>query len=369
MGTDNMRIAYCGKGVSMHDIKRLRILADRLGHEVHLVSYHSGALKDVEGIVVHHISLPDARFGFPLASILTPWLIRRIKPDVVVGSYLVTYGFLAALANTYPLLQIAWGSDILVEPYRNKVFARMVRFALQKANMVLVDSLAGKKSAIRLGCIEDQVLVAPVGIDTATFRPRDGSLVRTHLGWDKNVVVTCTRDHEPVYGIEYLINAIPHVLDVCPNARFLFLSAGSLTAKFKQMAAELDIGNAVKFMGMVQNQAVAEYLAASDIYVSPALSDGTSVALMEAMACGLPVLVTDWTTNMEWVTDGENGIVLPRRDSCSIANGLVSLIQCPSLRKKFGNVNCGLASDRISLEHYARVLEQSLNSVVRERAS
>ena len=59
------------------------------------------------------------------------------------------------------------------------------------------------------------------------------------------------------------------------------------------------------------------YLNAADIYVSTSLSDGTSLSLLEAMACSLPVVVTDIPANKEWITDGHNGFLCCRKNRVS----------------------------------------------------
>lgn len=88
------------------------------------------------------------------------------------------------------------------------------------------------------------------------------------------------------------------------------------------------------------------YLNASDLYVSSSLSDGTSLSLLEAMACGLPVVVTDVPAILEWVADGENGLVVPRQSIEELAEAIVHLLENEDLAIEMGNKNLVIAKER-----------------------
>lgn len=75
----------------------------------------------------------------------------------------------------------------------------------------------------------------------------------------------------------------------------------------------------------------------------PLLSDTTSVSLLEAMACELPVVVTDLEGNREWIKDGENGFLFPKGDFRTLADKILLLLRDEDVRKKFGVVNKTMA--------------------------
>ena len=106
------------------------------------------------------------------------------------------------------------------------------------------------------------------------------------------------------------------------------------------------------------------YLADSDLYVSSSLSDGTSVCLLEAMAAGLPVVVTDVEAILEWVTDGENGLVVPRKDPAALAEAICAMLGDSDLRDTFGRNNYRIAKERASWDDNARILEDSINHCI-----
>ena len=363
-----IKICYVNKGISVHDQKFLRYFADKKEFDVHLLSYYGKKLPDIDGLTMHQIPIPAPELAYPIACIMTPILIRKIKPDIIIGNYLLTYGFYAALAHYHPLLQIAWGSDVLTDPTKNRVYRQIVKYSLKHADLVTIDCEIGKKAIVELGYPAENIVVVPCGVDFNKFNPHvNGKNIRKNLGWQENLIVVCTRQHQPVYGMEYLINAIPFIIKREPTIRFLLIGSGPLTEDLKEMVKNMKIENYVKFTGMIPNAELPKYLAASDLYVSSSLSDGTSVCLLEAMAFGLPVVVTNVDAILEWITDGENGLVVPKKNPVALANAICTLVEEANLREIFGKRNYKIAKDRASLEEYVQKLEEIYHMLLGEQ--
>jgi glycosyltransferase involved in cell wall biosynthesis len=153
------------------------------------------------------------------------------------------------------------------------------------------------------------------------------------------------------------MRAIPKVLKEVPNAMFLFCGSGPLENEMIETARNYGISSHVYFAGNVANEELPRFLNSADIYVSGSLYDGTSVSLLEAMACGLPVVVTDVPAILEWVQDGKNGSVVPRRDSSTLARRIVELANDSTLRKTFSRENLAIAKKRADWEKNLDILE------------
>ena len=362
-----MKICYVNKGISVHDQKFLRYFADKKKEfDVHLLSYYGKKLPDINGLAIHQIPVPSPELAFPIACIMTPILIRKIKPDIIIGNYLLTYGFYAALAHYHPLLQIAWGSDVLIAP-KSRVYRQIVKYSLKHADLVTVDCEIGKKAIVKLGYTAGKIVVVPCGVDFNKFNLHvNGKNIRKNLDWQDNLVVVCTRQHYPLYSVEHLIKTIPCVIKREPSARFLLIGSGPLTDNLKKMVKDLKMEKYVKFTGLIPNEEIPKYLAASDLYVSSSLSDGTSVCLLEAMACGLPVVVTDVGAILEWITDGENGLVVPKKNPAALAEAICALLKDDNLRKTFGRRNYKIARERASWEEYVKILEEIYHMLLEE---
>lgn len=241
--------------------------------------------------------------------------ISKLNADVIIGCWATTYGVYAAFSNHHPFVLFVWGSDVLRFP-KFVIFRVLVKYALEKADVVVVDCDLQRRAVIRLGCRSSKILVFP-WYDPSGFATeiKRKSEVRAELGFSEDdLVIISTRRHNPIYGVSYLIEAIPLILKREPRAKFLILGEGRLTSQFqKRTMKQIDEGS-VKFLGNVPHKDVAKYLSISDIYISTSLSDGTSASLLEAMTCSLPPVVTDIPANKEWIIDGWNGCLIPTRN-------------------------------------------------------
>lgn len=260
--------------------------------------------------------------------------LKRIKPDVLLGCVATKYGFYSALSGFKPFILIIWGSDILIAPKRFFLFRLMVKFTLKKANAVIVDSEVQRNAAIQLGCDPRKILKFP-WFDLESVRVKTSrSETREELGWRKNPIIICLRRHDWIWGVQYFIEAIPHVISAIPESRFLILGKGQLSDTFKQRVKELKLQKCVKFLGQVSREDAITYLNAADVYVSTSLSDGTSASLLEAMTLGVAPIVTNISGNVEWIKNGWNGYLVPVKDSQRLAETIVMLVKNKELRQK-----------------------------------
>jgi glycosyltransferase involved in cell wall biosynthesis len=93
-------------------------------------------------------------------------------------------------------------------------------------------------------------------------------------------------------------------------------------------------------VGFIPNDELPQYLTASDVYVSTSPYDaGIAASTAEAMACELPVIVTDVAENKKWVEDGVNGFVVPVKDPKSLAKKIICLLENETVRRRFGKIS------------------------------
>jgi glycosyltransferase involved in cell wall biosynthesis len=352
-------------GVNVHDFRFLFSLAKRK-HEVHLVSFFHEELSaslEKNGIFVHHVKLPSMRSSLYANYIISPLLFRRmvtkLKPDIVHSGWLQSYGFYSAFADYHPILSMPWGTDIFLWPKKSTILKAITRFTLSRADMITCDCEQVKKDILELVDFPpERIIVFPWGIDLKIFNPSSGDGgIRKKLGWDDKPVFVHTRKLLDLYGVRYVMRAIPKVLKEVPNAMFLFCGSGPLENEMIETARNYGISSHVYFAGNVANEELPRFLNSADIYVSGSLYDGTSVSLLEAMACGLPVVVTDVPAILEWVQDGKNGSVVPRRDSSTLARRIVELANDSTLRKTFSRENLAIAKKRADWEKNLDILE------------
>jgi glycosyltransferase involved in cell wall biosynthesis len=204
--------------------------------------------------------------------------------------------------------------------------------------MITCDALHMRDEVMHFGVPAERIHIINFGIDSERFSPRPPShAIRAANDLGEAPAVISMRNFEPVYDIPTLLKAVPRVLDQHPNTRFMLVGRGTLEIELKALASQLGIDDAVRFVGFVPNDQLPDTLCSLDVYVSTSLSDaGIAASTAEAMACGLPVVVSDSGENDRWIKDGENGYLVPVNQSDALADRLNRLLGDPELRRRFG---------------------------------
>ena len=139
---------------------------------------------------------------------------------------------------------------------------------------------------------------------------------------------------------------MPDVLSQYPEVNFLLIGKGSQEKELKDLVRELKIESSVFFPGFISNADLPQLLNSSDIYISTSLSDaGIAASTAEAMACGVPVIVTDTGENCEWIKNGETGYLVPPSDPLKLAEAIQNMILRPKEIKKVGLAGRKMISD------------------------
>jgi len=365
-----MKLFYLTNGESIHDQRFIQKFKEK-DYDTTLVSYSNRTIPiDYHGIrVIHYHPVPD---WFPFSTYLNYFpfgllhlrkLLRKEHPDIIHAGWVQHYGLISALSGFHPLLIIPWGSDIMVEPQKSFLHRIITRFVLRNADMIACDAQFVKHELITIIGYSRDIEVFPWGIDLNLFKSNheDGIDLRERLGWKDKKVLIMTRLFYPVYGIEYFLEAVLRMVGKFPDVRIILCGNGPLNDKYNKYIKDHLLGKYFYFAGNVPNDKLSEYYNAADVYVSSSLSDGTSLSLLEAMACGLPVVVTDVPAILEWIKDGENGFVVPREDSKVLSGRLLQLLQDETKQKEFGNKNIKIAKERAdwnkNFEKLARIYE------------
>ncbi|MDP1650922.1 MAG: glycosyltransferase [Rubrivivax sp.] len=230
--------------------------------------------------------------------------LQELAPDLVHAHYVTSYGTLAAVCNRHPLVMTAWGSDLLVTPRRSAVLRWLTGWTLGRADLVTGDSLdlvaaidayRPRRGAVRIHW----------GADTTRFHPvpwagKPGFGIASLRAWDDN------------YRIQTIVAALALLLQAAPDApaQLHLLGGGPREAALRAQVRTLGLQDHVVFHGRVDDAAMQAVLAQCKVSVSVPLSDATSVAMLESMACGLPVLASELPANREWLGDND-GLWVP----------------------------------------------------------
>ncbi len=226
-------------------------------------------------------------------------VIRRVRPDLVQAGPIQRAAFLAALAGCKPLVTMSWGYDLLVDANQNASWRWATRFTLKHSGALVGDCQTIRHLAIAHGMPDARIVTFPWGVDLEHFSPDSSS---SRSPYPPPFVILSTRAWEPIYGVDIIARAFVNAARERPEIRLVMLGHGSLAASLRRIFAKGNVEEQVTFPGQVKYTELPRYYRMADLYVSASHSDGTSISLLEAMACGKPVLVADIPGNREWVS-------------------------------------------------------------------
>jgi glycosyltransferase involved in cell wall biosynthesis len=285
------------------------------------------------------------------------YAIRKNKCRLIHAHWAIPTGLLGAIAGQLlrkPLVVTVHGSDLRMASGRSSLLRNLFVYVCKKARQVTCVSEKMRKEMETMGAVNGEISMFPMGVAEVFFQARRHP---EDVASSRSVTVVSNRNLLPLYDVALLIRAIPNVINQVPAARFVIAGDGSERAALQKEAASLGAEGAVQFLGRVSQETMAALLAGSDIYVSTSPHDGTSVSLLEAMACGAFPIVTDIPANREWITQGENGFLIASNNEVELASRIVEAIR-----------NRGLMEETRK-ENRKRVEQRARWSVILDRVS
>lgn len=312
-----MKVLYFSQGYTTHDRRFLNRLSDS-DHEIwYLKLLNSGDNFDTRSLPssVHPISWSgiETENSTPETWIrLMPEytsILDQIAPDCIQAGPVPSCGFMTALAGFHPFILSSWGSDVLVDTDRDKFWTWMIRYTLQHSDALLCDCAAVRSRVHELVSYPDERIISfPWGVDLKRFE-ESCSTPRwiPPPQWKDSIIVVSTRSWEKAYGIDVVLNSFAKAYQKNSRFRLVMIGGGSLAGEVQQFIQSHQLDDVVMVPGRIPEDFLPDYLRGADLYMSCSHSDGSSISLLEAMAVGLPVIVTDIPSNREWVTPEEHG--------------------------------------------------------------
>jgi len=243
-------------------------------------------------------------------------------------------GLIGVLAGTLlrkPLIVTIHGSDFRMATEKPSFLTRIFLYVCKEADQVMCVSEFQEEQIKRMGVRTEKILTFPMGIDKSFLEA--GRNRKKKLN-GKSYIVLSNRNLLPLYNVSLLIRAIPVVLEEEPQTKFIIAGDGQERETLEQKGRSLNVSSSINFLGRVSHEKMADLLAQTDIYVSTSLYDGTSVSLLEAMGSGTFPVVTDIPANREWITNGQNGFLVPIDEEKYLANRIVDAIRDPRSLEK-----------------------------------
>ncbi len=381
------------EGLSVERLDR----ADSLGNSMKIVLYSNDFLPGIGGrqIVVHHLADALLRLGHNVRVMSHGgwWSQRRLRFEYPVHRWPTSKGFMTERAwltqlfldttiwgcdvihahNTYPtaytaaclkrfrnipLVVTPHGEDIHVVPEIGRGLRLdphlkpKIGKALQRAEILTAISASVETSLLEAGGLRAKIRRIPNGVDVKRFQQTGLLDVRKRLGVaeDSRIIVT-VGNYRPVKGHEVLVRSMPFILAQEPHAQLIIV--GSHNEALYPLIKELNLQEKVTLPGPIGLPGVgssgkqsfpadlrSDFLAAiyhtSDVYVSSGIGEGAeglSLAVLEAMAAGLPVVASDISGNRDVIRNGESGFLVPPVSPVGLADAVLRVLSNSELQQ------------------------------------
>ncbi len=278
--------------------------------------------------------------------------IKSFKPDVVHAHYASSYGLLGALSNFHPFVISAWGTDIMRFPQKNFLCKEIIKYSLNRADVVCATSETLKSYISELS--DKRVEVIPFGVDFNKFYKQARSKNQNTF------TIGCVKALEKIYNINSLLIAFSYLKEKYrdKNLKLEIIGSGSEEVNLKAKVYELNLSQSVVFKGKVEHSQMADCINKFDVLVNLSEYESFGVCVVEAMACEVPVIVSNAEGLVEVVNNKSCGNMVEAHNIGQIVFALEKYLCCESL----GRAIAGNALDRVkNLYNWENNLQQMVH--------
>jgi len=270
-------------------------------------------------------------------------------PMGIYGAYLKDLGLKGKLVTSF------YGYDLsqFIQKHGDSVY----NVLFEEGDLFLQLSNNFKDKLIKLGCNKEKIIVHRIGMDMKKFNYNT-----KNAGVDKKIKLLTIGRLADKKGYKYIIKAIAKVIKKYSNIEYIIAGDGPLRAELETLVDNLGLGKHVIFMGLIKDDEAVKLYEKSHIFILPSITaadgdmEGTPVVLMEAQACGLPVISTYHSGIPEVVEDGKSGFLVQEKDICAIAEKITYLIEHPDIWIEMGKAG----REHINKYYNIKVLNKSL---------
>ncbi|HAV77911.1 MAG TPA: hypothetical protein DCX53_11230 [Anaerolineae bacterium] len=371
-----MRILYFSRNYTPHDFRFLNSLS-KTEHKIFYLKLEANQRQVEDRPVPENVQqIPwaggqrDFRWSdLPRFVLDFRRIVNRVKPDIIHAGPIQTCAFISVLSGFRPILTKSWGYDLVKDADSSKWMQWVTRYTLKRSAFFTSDANVTRDKAVSFGMNPENVVIFPWGVNIERFAPRKKvSSQKSKVKGRKSMTLFCSRTWEEIYGVDVLAKAFVKVAGVNPDVNLILLGGGSKGTKIRRILMNGGVMDRVHFGGQVGQRELPRWYHMADVYISPSHVDGSSVSLLEALACGMPSIVSDIAGNKEWIEEGVNGWTFRDGDADDLAEKILYAIKNRSLFKKISTSARMTAEERADWKKNFDKLLDAYNTVItRER--
>ena len=251
---------------------------------------------------------------------ITPYYYARYKKrvPVVFSPFLLYHGCITGDTKNRDRI-------LVMGPGKYLLRRSLISYLLLEADAIASEGdFQTEEIAALFKLAKQKIYSIPPGIDISLIGAelKNKTMTRADLGLNNDLVLISVNRLEPVKGINYLIDALNIVKQKLENVKLILIGSGSEEGRIRQQVAGYGLTDNVIFRKNISENALYNYYALSDIYISPGLQTDFIMGIQEAMVCGLPIV----STGQQWlVKPGENGFIVPPENPQTIADAVLKM--------------------------------------------
>jgi glycosyltransferase involved in cell wall biosynthesis len=303
-----------------------------------------------------------------------PWLMWRERRNYQIAYFLMQglqliTGLPVARALGKPIVMKIPGSSVIPLMERSLAGRLELRWLRKWAARILILNEGMSQEAVASGFPPEMTTWMPNPVDTDEFRPattREKSELRLRYSIpEMDVVAVYVGRLAPEKGLQELVGGFAQAARCLPAARLILVGDGPSRGDIEALVHRLGVENLVRFAGRVKPSEVPCWLRASDVFCLTSPNEGFSCALVEAMAVGLPSVVSRIPGNVQLVEDGVHGHTAPLEQEAAVAEGMAHLLGDACARSRMGKAARRRTLERYSVAHVVERYENLFADVLR----
>jgi glycosyltransferase involved in cell wall biosynthesis len=243
--------------------------------------------------------------------------------------------------------------------------APRIRRMLQRADAVLSPSAYTRAKLIAENSVEPgRITVIAHGLDPSWTTGRTQAAPKRPY---PTLLSVARLTHADVYkGLSQVLQAMPHVLERCPGARYVVVGDGDARASLERLAQQLGVWRSAEFCGELQEDDLRRAYQAADLFVLPSKKEGFGIVFLEAMSHGLPVVAARVGGTLDVVEDGRSGILVPPDSPEQLASALSGLLLLREERARMGAAGRRRVEENFLFPHFTARWQRWLAALVPE---
>ena len=303
---------------------------------------------------------------FPFVLLQLLWLIRRERINLINIHYPTSQLFfsLCRLLSRVKLVTSVHGADIFPGGKPREAYPRRLRFLFNRSDAIVANSEAFREDFLALFPeLRGKTTFIHNGVDWDELHPEDLSLAPQRVPY-----VLCVAAHNEKKALDVLLQAFAKVVRSDDEVQLVLVGDGPLRAELEKLATDQQIGERVIFAGALERPEVVKRLHGCRVFVLPSRSEPFGIAIVEAMACGKPVVGSRTGGIPEIIEDGREGLLVEPDDPDALAGAIQRLLGDAGLRADLGSHGREKVLNRFLWEHTGSAYERLFSDPTAARA-